>query len=128
MCVLGKGLVRGSFPISNYVVCVQSSDGSRGGYIIQFSHFVFCITGNQCMSLIHTLKVSDYHYVSLTCGYSISVPDTFAMGYHTTPTNQCSCSHTHSKRGLVHFQVSPQCELVARWVIDLIYHGNKTVT
>ena len=31
VCVLGKGLVRGSFPISKYVVCVQSCDGSRGG-------------------------------------------------------------------------------------------------
>ena len=83
-------LVRGGFPISNYVVCVQSCNGSRGGYIIRFSHlkFVFCITGNQRMSLIHTLKVSDYQYVkSLTCGYSISVPDTFVMGYHTTPTH-----------------------------------------
>ena len=27
----GMGPVKGSFPISNYVVC----DGSRGGYIIQ---------------------------------------------------------------------------------------------
>ena len=43
-----------------YVVCVQSCDGSRGGYIIRFSHFVFCITGNQRMSLIYTLKIS-YH-------------------------------------------------------------------
>ena len=61
VCVSGKGSVRGGVPISNYVVCVQSCDGSRGGYIIQFSNFVFCITGNQHMSLIHTLKVSDYH-------------------------------------------------------------------
>ena len=60
MCVLGKGPVRGGFPISNYVVCIQSCDGSRGGYIILFSHFVFCITCNQCMSLIYTLRVS-YH-------------------------------------------------------------------
>ena len=48
--VPGKGLVRGGFPISKYVVCVQSCDGSRGGYIIRFSHFVFCITGNQHFS------------------------------------------------------------------------------
>ena len=47
VCILGKGPVRGGFPISNYVVCIQSCDGSRGGYIIRFSHFVFCITGNQ---------------------------------------------------------------------------------
>ena len=66
VCVLGKGLVRGSFPISNYVVCVQSCAGSRGGYIIRFSYFVFCITGNQRMSLIHTLKVSDYQYVKVS--------------------------------------------------------------
>ena len=65
VCVLGKGLVRGGYPISNYVVCVQSCDDSRDGYIIRFSHFVFCITGNQCMSLIHTLKVSDYQYVKV---------------------------------------------------------------
>ena len=31
---IGIGPVRGSFHISNYVVCVQSCDGSRGGYII----------------------------------------------------------------------------------------------
>ena len=31
VCVLGKGLVRGDFSI---VVCIQSCDGSRGGYII----------------------------------------------------------------------------------------------
>ena len=61
VCVSGKGPVRGGFPISKYVVCVQSCDGSKGGYIIRFSHFVFCITGNQRMSLIYTLKVSDYH-------------------------------------------------------------------
>ena len=61
-CVrIGKGPVRGSFPISKYVVCVQSCDGCKGGYIIRFSHFVCCITGNQRMSLIYTLKVSDYH-------------------------------------------------------------------
>ena len=60
-CVcIGKGPVRDGFPISYYVACVQSCDGSRGGYIIRFSHFVFCITGNQRMSLIYTLKVS-YH-------------------------------------------------------------------
>ena len=47
---------------------------------------------------------------------------------HLHITDQCSCSHTHSKRGLVHFQVSPQCESVTTWVMDLIYHGNKTVT
>ena len=52
VCILGKGPERGGFPISNYVVCVQSCNGSRGGYIIRFSHFVFCITGIQCMSLI----------------------------------------------------------------------------
>ena len=61
MCVSGKGPVRGGFPISKYVVYVQSCDGSKGRYIIRFSHFVFCITGNQRMSLIYTLKVSDYH-------------------------------------------------------------------
>ena len=64
-------------------VCIQSCDGSRGGYIIRFSHFVVCITGNQCMSLIYTLKVS----MSVTCGYVIGVPDTFVMGYHTAPTH-----------------------------------------
>ena len=76
---IGERSSKRQFPISNYVVCVQSCDGSRGGYIIRFSHFVFCITGNQRMSLIHTQKVSDYQ----TCGSSISVPDTFVMGYHT---------------------------------------------
>ena len=86
MCIFGKGPERGGFPISNYVVCVQSCDGSRGGYIIRFSHFVFCITGNQRMSLIYTLKVSK----SVTCGYSISVPDTFVMGYHSAPTHYLS--------------------------------------
>ena len=30
-------------------------------YKVVISHFVFCITGNQRMSSIHTLKVSDYH-------------------------------------------------------------------
>ena len=64
MCVLGKGPVRGGFPISNHAL--QSCDGSRGGYIIQFSHFVFFITGNQRMSLIYTLKVSDYQYVQVS--------------------------------------------------------------
>ena len=60
VCISGKGPERGGLPISNYVVCIQSCDGSRGGYIIQYSHFVFCIAGNQCMSLIYTLNVS-YH-------------------------------------------------------------------
>ena len=27
---------------------------------------------------------------SVTCGYSISVPDTFVMGYHTAPTHYLS--------------------------------------
>ena len=30
-------------------------------YKVVIFPFVFCITGNQRMSLIHTLKVSDYH-------------------------------------------------------------------
>ena len=31
VCALGKGPVRGGFPISNYVL--QSCDGSRGGIL-----------------------------------------------------------------------------------------------
>ena len=70
-CVLiGERSSKRRFPISNYVVCVQSCDGSRGGYIIRFSHFVFCITGNQPSK-------------SLTCGYSISVPDTLPHRTYT---------------------------------------------
>ena len=38
---MGKGPVRGGFHILNYVVCVQSCDGSRGGYIIQSGNFPF---------------------------------------------------------------------------------------
>ena len=130
MCVSGKGPVRGGFPISNYVVCIQSCDGSRSGYIIQFSHFVFCITGNQLMSLIYTLKVR----LSCESLLLVTIPSVcltrllWDTTLHLHITDQCSCSHTHLKRGLVRFQVSPQCESVARLVMDLIYHGNKTVT
>ena len=61
-CVrIGERSSKRRFPHFKYVVCVQSCGGSRGGYIIRFSHFVFCITGNEHMSLIYTLKVSDYH-------------------------------------------------------------------
>ena len=85
VCILGKGPERGGFPISYYVVCVQSSDGSRGGYITQFSHFVFCITGNQCVFDLYPQSLISCESL-VTCGYSISVPDTFVMGYHTAPT------------------------------------------
>ena len=128
MCILGKGPERGGFPISNYVVCVQTCDGSRGGYIIGFSHFVFCIAGNQSMSLIYTLKVSYHVRVCDLWLFHQCAGHIWDTTLHLHITYQCSCSHTHSKRGLVHFQVSPQCESVARWVMDLIYHGNKTVT
>ena len=38
-------------------------------------------------------------------------------------------THTHKSRlGISIFGVSLVCELVARWVMDLIYHGNKAVT
>ena len=91
MYILGKGQVRGGFHISNYVVCIQSCDGSRGGYIIQSGDFpilyYFCITGNQRMSFIHTLKSQTIMPKSLTCDYSIYVPDTFVVEYHTVPTH-----------------------------------------
>ena len=56
-------------------------------YEVVIFPFVFCITGNQRMSLIHTLKVQTIMPKSLTCGYSICVPDTFVVGYHTVPTH-----------------------------------------
>ena len=42
-CVhIGERSRKRQFPHSNYVVCVQSCDGSKGGYIIRFPHFLFC--------------------------------------------------------------------------------------
>ena len=89
-CVhIGKGPERGDFPISYYVVCIQSCDGSRGGYIIRFSHFVFVLLAiNVCLWFIPSK--SHIMWKSVTCGYSISVPDTFVMGYHTAPTHYLS--------------------------------------
>ena len=77
---------RGGFPISYYVVCVQSCDDNRSGYIIRFSHFVFCITG----CLWYMPSMSHIMWKAVTCGSSISVPDTFVTGYHTAPTHYWS--------------------------------------
>ena len=80
---MGKGPVRGSFHILNYVVCVQSCDGSRGGYIIESGNFPILyfvlLAIKVCLRFIPSK--------SLTCGYSICVPDTFVVGYHTVPTH-----------------------------------------
>ena len=48
--------------------------------------FVFCITGNQRLRFIPS-KSQTIMPKSLTCGYSICVPDTFVVGYHTVPTH-----------------------------------------
>ena len=66
--------------ISYYVVCVQSCDGSRVGILYNFSILYF--------ELLQSTYVFDLYPQSLvTCGYSISVPDTFVTGYHTAPTH-----------------------------------------
>ena len=58
------------------------------GILYDFPVLYFVLyTGNQRMSLIHTLKVQTIMPKSLTCGYSICVPDKFVVGYHTVPTH-----------------------------------------
>ena len=50
MCVLGKGPVRGGFPISIYVVRVQSCDGSKGGILYDFPILYFVLLAiNVCL-------------------------------------------------------------------------------
>ena len=63
MCILGKGPERGGFHISNYVVCLQSCDGGRGGCIQSgdFPILYFVLLAINVLPFIHTLKVSDYH-------------------------------------------------------------------
>ena len=89
MCILGKGPERGGFHILNYVVCLQSCDGGRGGYIqsgdFPILYFVL-LAINVCLQFTPS-KSRTIMPKSLTCGYSICVPDTFVVGYHTAPTH-----------------------------------------
>ena len=125
---MGKGPVRGGFPISIYVVCVQSCDGSKGGILYDFPILYYWqltyVFGLYPQSLRLSCESLWFVAIPSVCLTHLLWDTTL----HLHITDQCSCSHTHSKRGLVRFQVSPQCESVARWVMDVIYHGNKTVT
>ena len=80
----GRGDVKGGVWTSKHPPGYATG---RGGYIIRFSYFVFCITGNQCMSLIYTLKVS-YHVK--VCDLWLFHQCAFVMGYHTAPTHYWS--------------------------------------
>ena len=82
---------------------IQSCDGSRGGYIIQhwlFSHF--CTLYNWQLMYVFDFvcfipsKSQTIMPKSLTCGYSISIPDTFVVEY-TTLHLHITGSHTHLK-------------------------------
>ena len=62
----------------------------RGGYIIQSGNFPILyfvlLAINVCLRFTPS-KSQTIMPKSLTCGYSICVPDTFVVGYHTIPTH-----------------------------------------
>ena len=121
MCVLGKGPVRGGFPISIYVVCVQSCDGSKGGILYDFPILYFVLLAiNVCLWFIPS-KSQTIMWKSVTCGYSICVPDTFVMGYHTAPTHYWSVllqSYPFEKR------LSPFPSVTPVWVGGQMGYGH----
>ena len=60
MCVLGKGPVRGGFPISNLMLYAHRAVMAVGvGILYNFPILYFVLLAIN-VSLIHTLKVSDY--------------------------------------------------------------------
>ena len=64
MWILGKGPVRGGFfifKIMLYAYRVVMVVGVGILYKVAIFPFCICITGNQRMPLIHTLKVSNYY-------------------------------------------------------------------
>ena len=74
--------------------CIQSCDGSRDGYYYTtVVIFPFCTSYYWQLMYVFDFvcfipsKSQTIMPKSLTCGYSISVPDTSVVGYYTAPTH-----------------------------------------
>ena len=83
----GLGPVRGSFPISNYVlyravmaVGVGILYNSGDFPILYMNYWQLTYVLDFVCFISQTIMPK-----SLTCGYSITVPDTSIVGYHTAP-------------------------------------------